>query len=155
MAKKNYGKDFEQKFRHDFIKTFPNDFLLRLKDSTSRYKQSSKNPCDFIGHTHGTLFMLEVKCHYGNTFPFSDLPQYDELVEYVGLKDVKRCVVIWFIDHDKVIGAPIKEIEKMKKDGLKSINIKTFKEYNIVEFDSIKKRVFMDTDYSKLLEVED
>lgn len=156
MAKKNYGKEFENKFKNDFMRTFPGEFILRLKDNTSKYKNTSKNPCDFICHIDGKIYMTEVKCHYGNTFPFSALSQYDELSEgWCDLKDVRRCVIIWMIDHSVVLCAPISEITKMMKDGLVSINIKTFKKYNIIELDSIKRRVFLDTDYTKMLEVED
>lgn len=155
MARKNYGKDFEEHFKSDFIKTFPKEFILRLKDNTSRYKSSSKNPCDFLAHVKDKIFMVETKCHYKNTFPFSDLKQYDELVEYKNLKNTIRVVIIWFIDHDLVIGVPIPEITKMMKDGLKSVHYQTCRKYNIVEFNSTKKRVFLDVDYSKLLEVED
>ena len=95
--------------------------------------------------------------------PIRDYPRFNALLKtldqditnYEGLNDIRRGVIIWFIDHDKVIYAPISEITKMKKDGLKSINVKTLKEYNMVELDSIKKRVFLETDYSKLLEVGD
>lgn len=156
MAKKNYGKQFEQRFREDFIRTFPNEFIMRLKDNTSMYKNASKNPCDFICHIQGKLYMVEVKCHYGNTFPFSALSQYDELVDdWCGLKDVRRCVIIWFIDHGKVLCAPISEIAKMKENNIVSININKYKEYNIIEMDSIMKRVFPEVDYTKMLEVED
>lgn len=156
MAKKNYGKDWENCFRNGFIKTFPGEFILRLKDNTSKYKNTSKNPCDFICHIEGKLYMVETKCHYGNTFPFSDLRQYDELADaWSGLKDVRRCVVLWMIDHDLVLVAPISEITKMMNDGLVSINVKTYKKYNIIELDSIKRRVFLDVDFTKMKYVED
>lgn len=156
MANKNYGKEWEEQFKHAFMKTFPGEFILRLKDNTTRYKKASRNPCDFICHIDGIVYMVETKCHYGNTFPFSDLRQFDDLSEaWGGLKDVKRCVVIWMIDHSLVLCAPISEIEKMKQDGLKSINVKTFKEYNIIELDSCKKRVFLDVDCTKMKDVED
>ena len=156
MARKNYGKDFENHFYNDFRKRFPNEFILRLKDDVSQYKSAARNPCDFICHLDGTIYMIEAKCHYGNTFPFSALSQFDALNgDWCGLKDVKRVVVIWMIDHDLVLAAPIREIAKMKKDGLVSINVKTYKKYNILELDSIKKRVFLEVDYSKLNELED
>ena len=100
--------------------------------------------------------MVEAKCHYGNTFPFNDLRQYGELADdWCGLRDVRRCVIVWFIDHACVLCVPISTITKMKEDGLVSINIKTFKKYNIIELDSTKRRVFLDTDYTRMLEVED
>lgn len=156
MAKKNYGKDFEAHFYSDFRKTFPKEFILRLKDDVSMYKSAAKNPCDFICHVNGIVYMTEVKCHYGNTFPFSALGQYSTLEEdWKDLKDTKRIVIVWFIDHDVVLAVPISEIKQMKKEGLVSINIKTYKKYNIIELDSIKKRVFLEVDYTKLQEVED
>lgn len=39
----------------------------------------------------------------------------------------------------------------MKKDGKKSINIKDSMLYNSVEIPSIKKRTFLDSDYSVLV----
>ena len=45
----------------------------------------------------------------------------------------------------------------MKNDGLKSINIKTTdkKLYNIIEIPSVKKRVFMDSDYRCLADLKE
>lgn len=57
---------------------------------------------------------------------------------------------MWFIDYDKVICFPIESLEKMKQDGLKSINIKTYENYPHIDIPSIKKRVFMDSDYTIL-----
>lgn len=156
MARKNYGKDWETHFRRDFSRTFPNEFIMRLKDDVSHYKSSSRNPCDFLCHIDGKLYMVEVKCHYGNTFPFSKLGQYWELEEgWGGLKDVRRCVVLWMIDHDLVLIVPISEVTRMMADGLKSINVNTYKEYNIIEPRYSMKRVFPEVDYTSMTGVED
>ena len=152
MAKKNYGKDFEKRFAKDFSDTFPNEFILRLKDNTSRYKGASSNPCDFITHVEDTLFMLEVKCHYGNTFPFQDLRQYSELITYLGLKNVEIGVIIWFIDHQECLYVPIETIQKMKANGDKSVNIRKLKDYKVVHIPSIAMRVFLKSDYSFMKE---
>ena len=40
----------------------------------------------------------------------------------------------------------------MKKDGLKSINIKTYETYEHIDIPSIKRRVFMDSDYTIMFE---
>ena len=148
MAKKNYGKEFEERFKKDFCDTFPNEFILRLKDNTSRYKGSSRNPCDFLTHVESILYMLEVKCHYGNTFPFQDLRQYNDLITYLGLKNVEIGVIIWFIDHDDCLYVPIETIQKMKANGDKSVNINKLKDYKVVHVPSTKMRVFLKSDYS-------
>jgi hypothetical protein len=57
------------------------------------------------------------------------------------------------IDLDKVVFLPVEEVKKMKDDNCKSFNIKMLEEkvYNIIEIPSVKKRVFMDSDYSVIM----
>ena len=40
----------------------------------------------------------------------------------------------------------------MKEEGLKSINIKDYHKYEHIKIPSIKKRVFMDSDYKLLFD---
>lgn len=64
-------------------------------------------------------------------------------------------VILWFIDHDKVVYVPIDTVIKMSDDGKKSINIKDLdSEYYIIDLPSEKKRAFLSTDYSVLLGVK-
>ena len=151
MSKVNRGKQFEDKFARDWQKAFPGKFFLRLRDNVSRYKGNSKNPCDFLCMPENILFMIETKSHYGNTFPFADLSQYDLLVSYNHCKNVQPAVVIWFIDHDKVLYFPIDTLIKMRQDGCKSVNIRKLDGYDYIEIPSKKKRVLMDSDYSILI----
>lgn len=152
----NYGKLFEKKFKEDWEKAFGNHTIDRLYDSVSGYKFIS-NISDFIGYTYPNIFYLECKSHDGNTFPFQNLTQYDKLKDKVGLKGVRAGVVIWFKDHDKVLYVPISTITKMKEDNKKSVNVlKSIQEgYAIIEVPSVKKRVFMDSDYTVLLNLEE
>lgn len=149
----NLGKKFEQKFKEDFAQSFPNGTIDRLYDVTLGYKTISQ-VCDFIGYDYPNIMYLECKTIKGNTFPLSNLTQYDKLIEK---KDVKGAIVgavIWFYEHDKVVFVPIKTFEKLKDDDKKSVNIKYLenKLYNIIEIPSIKKRIFMDSDYAILKE---
>ena len=79
------------------------------------------------------------------------------MVLKVGIKGVRAGVILWFYDHDTVCYCPISTVTKMKQDGKKSINIKDVNDgvYNIVKIPSVKKRVFMDSDYSVLLNMEE
>jgi len=154
MAKKNRGKEFEGIFQNDWQRTFPNTFFLRLKDDVSMNYGNAKNPCDFLCMPKDNLFMIETKTHYDNRFPFSDLSQYESLVSYRNCPNVIPGVIIWFIDYDRVLFYHIDEITKMKRDGLKSINLrkeKEFNRYHYIEIPSKKKRVFMESDYSILV----
>lgn len=151
MGNVNRGKDFEERFKKDWEKSFPQTLCLRLKDNTSGYKTVSQNPCDFICFENKKLFMVEVKSLYGNNFNFKEkLRQYDNLVSYMNIPDVYPCVIVWFIDFDKVLFAPIETIKAMVDSGVKSIKIKDYENYGIKEIPSKKLRVFMESDYTVL-----
>ena len=152
----NKGKQFEQKFKSDFTQTVKDCSLDRIYDTTNGY-MGIRNICDFIGFKKPSIFYIECKSHEGNTFPLSNLSQYDKLITKIGIPGVRAGVIIWFIDHDRVIYVPIKTIKQMKEDGKKSVNIRTIDKegYRFIEIPSVKKRVFMDSDYSILTTLED
>ena len=147
----NLGKKFEQKFRDDWVKSFPNSFLFRLKDDTSEFKYTSSNPCDFICFVNKHLYLIETKTIHGNSFPISNLSQYDNLLGYKNIPGLIACVLIWYIDHDKIVAVPIETFEHLKSTGKKSLNIKTISDNpGIIDVPVYKKRVFLDADYTSL-----
>lgn len=148
---KNRGKQFEQKFMNDWMVTFPNSFIFRLKDDTSQFKYTAANPCDFICFVKDRLFLIETKTIQGNTFPFSNLSQYDKLLSYSDIDGLVAGVIIWFVDHDRVVFIPVTTVKQMKSTQLKSANIrKGFDGYNVIDIPSVKKRVFLNSDYTIL-----
>ena len=64
---------------------------------------------------------------------------------------------MWVQAQSAVLYVPLLTIAKMKADGKKSVNIKTIDEegYDYVRIPSVQKRVFLDSDYSVLLELPD
>ena len=152
----NKGKAFEVKFKEDFKKSFPEGTIDRIYDSVSGYKTIS-NVSDFIGYNYPNIFYLECKSHLGNTWNFSYFTQYDKLKTKVGIKGVRAGVVLWMLDHDKVVYLPVSSVTKMMEDGKKSFNVKMLedKSYNIYEIPSVKKRVFLDSDYSILANLKE
>ena len=88
----NYGKAFERKLKEDFLK-LENSTIDRLYDSMSGYKTIS-NISDFIGFRAPNIFYIEAKSIRGNTFPLSNLSQYDKLKAKVGIPGVRAGVVI-------------------------------------------------------------
>jgi penicillin-binding protein-related factor A (putative recombinase) len=149
----NKGKVWEDKFRQDWRRCFPNSFMFRLKDQMTGYKETSGNPCDFLCFPgNGELFLIECKEHKGASIPFTAIPQYDRLLEYQGLPGIRAGVVLWLSEKDRVFWISIDEMEKMVNDGKKSIGLKMFedKSYNIIEIPSVKKRVYLDSDYTIL-----
>lgn len=152
---KNYGKAFESKFKEDWLK-INNSTIDRLYDVTMGYRSISQ-VCDFIGFVYPNIFYLEIKSIHGNTFPLSNLTQYDKLKNKIGIFGVRCGVVIWFVEHGRVFYVPISTISKMKEDNKKSVNVnKSIEEgYNIIEIPSVKKRIFCDSDYSVLLNLKE
>jgi hypothetical protein len=158
MASANKGKSWEEHFRQDWRKCFPNTFIFRLKDQMTGYKETSGNPCDFLCFPgNNQLFMVECKEHKGASIPFTAIPQYERLLEYKNLPGVYPGVLLWLSEKDKVMWISILEMEKMVKDGKKSIGLKMLQEksYNIIEIPSVKKRVYLDSDYTILTSLHD
>lgn len=151
------GKKFEQKFKNDWIVSYPHSFIYRLNDQLSGYKAVSKNICDFICFNDGILYLIECKSHQGSTFPISKLTQYDRLLSKAGLPGVRSGVILWMIDHKKVLYIPVSTFKKLKEDGKKSFNIKMVgdAEYFSLEIPGVAKRTFIDSDYSVMKTLDD
>lgn len=157
MSNTKLGKQFEIQFKKDWKQSFPNTFIYRLPDQITGYKDTSQNPCDFLAFNNNTLYMLECKETTEGTINFSKIPQLDRLKEFIGLNNVKQFIIVWYSQHDKVIACPASEALKMRDDGKKSISLKMLedKSYNIIEVPSTKKRVFMESDYTCLVDKGD
>lgn len=149
----NLGKQFELKFKEDFSK-IPESTIDRIYDVTTGYKSIS-NVCDFICYKYPNIFYIECKSHKGTSFPFVNLTQYSKLKDKVGIKGVRAGVILWLYEKDLVLYVPISTISQMMTDGKKSVGIRDLDKYNIIKIPSIKKRVFMDSDYSVLLNMPD
>ena len=158
MARVNRGKQFEKELTKNFLASVPDASIDRIYDVVSGNKGVT-NICDFIAYSYPNIFYIEAKTHYENTFPWTNLTQYDKLVEKVGIKGVRVGVVLWMIDHDIVVYLPIKTVAIMKRDGTKSFNIKMLKDpkySNLIHaIPGVKKRVFMECDYSVLCDLKE
>lgn len=146
----NYGKHWEQKVKEDFSR-IENCSVDRIYDSVSGYKSIS-NISDFIVYMYPNIYYIEVKSHKGNTFPLTNLTQYDKLKSKVGIPGVRTGMLLWFIDHDVCLYVPTSTVTQMKADGKKSVNVKMINtnEYNIKLIPSTKKRTFLTCDYTVL-----
>ena len=150
---RDYGKAFEERFKEDFLKTVPNCSLDRIYDVTFGYKDIS-NISDFIGYSYPYIFYLECKSHKGASIPFDCITQYKKLTEKVGIPGV-RTGVVWLYEKNIVLYVPIATITEIMKTGEKSVGIRHLNKYNIKIVPSVKLRVFMESDYSILLDLKD
>ena len=150
----NRGKDFEGNFRKQMDSAGFD--VNRVADNTAGY-MGGRYICDFITYLYPNIFYFECKTIKGNTFPLTNLKQYDKLLAKKNIKGVIAGVVLWFYEHDKVLFIPIKTFEKLKENNQKSFNIKMIGggEYPSIVIPSIKKRTFMDSDYTVLLSMEE
>lgn len=147
------GKAFETKFKEDFQKLQDNS-VDRLYDVMSGYK-AIKQVSDFIAYLYPNIFYIECKSHKGASIPIANITQYESLKTKVDIKGVRSGVVLWLYEKDKVFYIPTKTITQMINDGEKSIGIRHLDKYRIIEIPSTKKRVFMDSDYSILKNLEE
>ena len=150
---KNYGKEFEQKFKEDFLK-LGDCSIDRLYDVVTGYRSISQ-VSDFIGYKFPNIFYIECKSHRGASIPMGNITQYDKLKEKIGITGVRAGVVLWLVDKDVVMYVPMSTVKQLKENGEKSIGIRHLEDYNIYVIPSTKKRVFMDSDYSLLLNLKD
>ena len=149
----NRGKQWEAKLKEDFSK-LSGAYIYRVPDNMSGYKGIT-GISDFIGYKYPKIFFIEAKTVLGNTFPLTNFTQFDKMTAIPAEKGIHRGVMIWFQDHSAVLYVPLSTIAKMKSDGKKSVNIRTIdsEDYDFVDIPSVKKRVFMDSDYSCLLDL--
>lgn len=152
----NKGKNWESRFKRDWKRCFPNSFLLRLYDTTNGFITIA-NPCDFLAMPKDKLFLIECKSHKGASIPFDAIPQYERLLEYVNMDNIRAGVVVWFIDKDRVVWVSIKSMLSMKNREEKSIKLSKLDDgcYDFIEIPAKKLRTFMECDYTVLLEKDD
>lgn len=161
MANTTIGKKFESRFEKDYNRCFPGTLCYRLPDQQSGYAGGGgSNPCDFMCYPGSCILMVECKAHSGASINFSDIRQYDKMLDYKGLYKTFPGVLVWFYEKDIIIWVSIEEMEKMKLDGEKSIGLRMInkkkpykKLYTIHEVPATKLRTFMEADLKYLVEV--
>lgn len=149
----NKGKIWEKCFQESWEQSFPNSFILRIPDQQSGYFNASKNISDFICFNFPYLFLIECKTIKGNTLPFSNLKQYERMLPYENVKNIKTGFIVWWQDKGVTAWVPTKSITQMKEEKKKSIHVDYVKNklYNIVEIPNVIKRVYPKCDLKILL----
>lgn len=151
---KSYGTLFEHKFKEDYMRSFPDALCFKIPNQMSGYFNIN-NYCDFICYDGNRMYMIDCKSHGRASFPFEDFPQYERLLTLSNVPNLITGVVLWLYEKDTVHFIPTYTVQEMKGCGLKSINPKTLdkNKFYILEIPSVKKRTFMDSDYSVLTNV--
>jgi hypothetical protein len=148
------GKNFEERFKIDWQDSFPQGTIDRLYDSMSGYLSIS-TVSDFICYNYPNIYYIECKTHKGASLPFTNITQYVKINTKVGIKGVRAGIVLWLYEKDRVFYIPVSTIQKMKKDGEKSVGIRSLSKYDIIEIPSKKLKTYMKSDYSILADLEE
>lgn len=149
----NKGKSFEDRFKADF-KRMEDSSVDRLYDVMMGYK-SIKQVSDFIAYKYPNIFYIECKSHKGASMPLSNITQYENLKTKVGIPGVRSGVILWLYEKDKVFYIPTSTITQLINDGEKSVGLRHLDKYRIIEVPSVKKRTYMDSDYTVLMNLQE
>ena len=154
----NRGKQFEDVVKN-CLENVEGVDVDRLHDQTNGYT-GSKNPCDFIVYKYPYQYAIECKSIHGNTFPFSNITdyQYQALLKKSKIRGIVAGLLIWWVDKDTTRFVPIEMIEYLKESGYKSIHYinNSYGDYKTYTIQGKKKRVFFDYDFEQFFEeVED
>lgn len=148
----NRGKQFEDVVKNCLEKVQGVD-VTRLHDQTNGYL-GSRNPCDFIVYKYPYQYDIECKSVHENTFPFSNITdyQYYGLLKKAKIEGVVAGILVWWVDKDVTKFIPIEIIEILKNQGEKSIRWDAYIHPEIISIEGVKKRVFFEYDFSKFFE---
>lgn len=151
MSSNSRGKKFEDIIKKA-IQQVPNTACIRLYDTTNGFI-GVNNPADFIGYHYPNMYCLECKSIEGNTLNFkSDIRpnQWEGLLELSKCKHLVAGFLVWFVDHDLTVFVSIEEMQKLKDDGQKSLNVNKLPKHFVI--DSTKKRTFFEYDFTRFFE---
>ena len=150
----NKGKIWEKCVKESWESSFPNSFILRLPDQQNGYFGTSRNISDFIAFKSPYLFLIECKTIQGNTLPFSNLKQYEKMLNYQNIPNVKSGFLVWWQDKNVTAWVPLDSVTLLKKENKKSIHVNYViqKLYDIVQIPNIIKRVYPKCDLSVLMD---
>lgn len=136
----NLGKKAETKIREWLDRPKEGYCLDRLKDQMTGF-YGSKNICDFTLFKSPYMYYIESKATYNDRFDFSMISGFntpnDKTCQYGGLlsksdiDSVFGIIIILFASHRRAFIINIKEIDRLKESGKKSLNIKKIDKWGI------------------------
>lgn len=156
----NAGKKFEARFKLDWKRCFPKEFIYRLPDQMSG-KYGSTNPCDFFAIGNKRFYLIECKAHEGKSINWAQISQVETLINYQKeFPDILAGVVIWFYECDQVIFVSARTCAQMISEGEASIGLRMLKsdykkQYQIIVIPSKKLKVYLESDYTILTTIQE
>ena len=128
-------------------------WIYRLYDVMNGNK-GVRNISDFLAYKMPIMYVIEAKSIQKNTFP-CNFRQYEDMKELYDkhIQGIEIGVIVWFIDHQKVVYISIETFIKLVEDGKKSFNIKMLEsnEYDHIVIDSVIQRVYPLLDFKSFV----
>ena len=145
----NRGKQFEGVIKEAFLKV-KGCSINRIPDQMNGFK-GGNNICDFIAYKYPYIMYLECKSIKGNTFPFSNITQnqWEGLFSKSFIPGAISGVIVWWLDKNITKFIPMRLINELSKQGMKSIRYDDDYGY---EIPGRKKRVLFEYDMKEFLE---
>lgn len=131
MIDNSLGKKAEKKIQEWLDRPEDGYCLDRLKDQMTGF-YGSKNICDFTLFKSPYMYYIESKATWEDRFDFnmisgfadnSDGLQYPGLLAKSKIKCVYGLVIVLFASHKRAFILDIREINRLKDAGKKSLNI--------------------------------
>lgn len=159
---KNTGKRFEENFK----KSVPdNVYYYRFRDSGTSFGKGEftrftiTNVADAMLFDGKTLFLCELKHHFGKSIPFSAIEgnktkekQIKDLLEASKFQNIKCLLIIYLSDCEECFALDVNKYLKFKQTyDRKSIDLDYLKD-NAVSLKTIKLRTNIRLDLSPLFE---
>lgn len=126
------GKDAEKKIKEWLDRPDEGYDFQRLPDQMTGFYGSS-NICDFVLYKYPNHYWIESKATWNDRFDLSMLTdtQYDGLLNKSKINGVDGIVIVLFASYQRAFWISIKEIDRLKQSGKKSLNILKIDKWDI------------------------
>lgn len=132
MGNDRLGKEAERKIQEWLDRPEDGYSFDRIPDQmTGQY--GSKNICDFTCFRSPYYYYIESKATWGDRFDFSMISenQHSKMLEKSKICGVYALIIILFASHKRAFVLRIEDIDKLEKQGVKSLNIKKIDKWPI------------------------
>lgn len=126
------GKKAEKKIKEWLDRPEDGYCFDRIPDPIGGYF-GQRNICDFICFKAPYFWYIESKATEQDRFDFSMLTdiQYYGLLEKSKIPNVFGVVIVLFVTYKRAFILDVREIERLKSEGTKSLNIKKIDKWGI------------------------
>lgn len=147
----NLGKKAEAKIKEWLDRPEEGYCFDRIYDQQNGWSGSC-NICDFTLYKHPYFYYIESKATREDRFDYTMITdfQFTHMLEKANIVGVRAWVIVLFASYKRAFILDIRDIDKEKQAGRKSINIKKIDKWQIpyIEIETVPSRKEL-LDYGK------